>query len=699
VIESDAPDGITYTWSVRGTGVQTGLDAAGNTYTPTEADEGKAISVAVSFTDTHGFAEQGAASAGTVQESPTENAAISLSGLTNGNAVEGQKVTASVIESDAPDHGITYTWSVGGTGVQTGLDAAGNTYTPTEADEGKAISVAVSFTDTHDFAESGSVSAGKVQEGPTNDLVATLNSTTAQQGTTIQVTGVSDGGIVASTGLSYAWQESSDGGLHWTTVGIHSSFTPVEAQEGKLLQLVVNYADASGTESRTYSLGVPNDLTATLDATTAQQGSTIHVTGAADGGSAISSGLSYAWQESSDGGSHWTTVGTHSSYTPVAADAGDLLQVVVTYVDSGENESVTDSLGVVASAKEWAGGSHSWGTSSQWSPSGAPASSDDTVVDANGSGAGNSAYKVTVDQASAAHSLVVSDGRATVEIVKDGTLTLGGNLSVEAGTFQIDAGATLKDVAASATIAGAFSDNGTVEAALGTLEVASTSISGAGKFKIDAGSTLQLDHADSLNVVFADTGKLILLDPAHFTGTISDSTGSMIASDVVDLAGFDTHASVTYSGTTAGGAVTVREVGHTTAVLHVGANSTHWSAPVSDSQGGILIHDPPDGGTPTTDATNSVAESTAPASQGFANGSDGFVFRPHMGKDINADHFHGTDLDHIDHSRIANAAGLQVATNDDGHGNSAFIPDVPGCALSDLLKAQLSLHHSDFHFL
>ena len=192
VNETDAPaSGITYTWTVGGTQVKTGIDAAGATYTPTEADEGKTISVAVSFTDSHGFAEHGTTSAGTVQESPTENASISLSGLTAGNAVEGQQITASVTETDAPATGITYTWTVGGIAVKTGTDAAGATYTPTEADEGKTISVAVSFTDTHGFAEHGSTSAGTVQESPTENasiLLSGLTSGNAVEGQQITAT-------------------------------------------------------------------------------------------------------------------------------------------------------------------------------------------------------------------------------------------------------------------------------------------------------------------------------------------------------------------------------------------------------------------------------------------------------------------------------------------------------------------------------
>jgi hypothetical protein len=593
---------------------------------------------------------------------------------------------------------------------------AGLTYTPaTEFNGSDSLHVTVTSKDgSNTSATKGTASTAiTVNDGP-NDLVATLDHTTAQQGVTMHVTGVKDGGITVSDGVSYKWQESSNNGSTWQTVGTGSSYTPGESDEGKLMQLVVTYVDAGGSESSTYNLGMPNDLTATLDSTTAQQGVAIHVTSVDDGGTTESRGLSYAWQVSSDGGQHWTTVGTNSSYTPV--NDGELLQVVVNYVDSGENESVTDSLGIVAPAKVWGGGSQDWQTAGQWTSFGAPTSSDDAVVGASGT------YTVRISHNAVAHSLIVTDSGATVEVVEGNTLTLGGNLT-SAGAFKIDAGGTLKDIAASATITGAFTDNGTIEAGGGTLEIAGTAAtSSSGKFKIDAGATLQLDHADSLNVAFTASGTLVLKDPAHFTGTISDSGGSLTAADVIDLAGFDASASVKYSGTTSGGTVTVSEAGHTKAVLNVGANSTHWSAPVTDNHGGILIHDPPDDASaPTTDdgaapASGSQAVSGVVATDpGPAPGtivanapnqtltgssaSDTFVFNfTDVGHNTVTNFHPDTDTLQFSGTVFANAQAALNATQDDGHGNTVVALDAHDTiTLTAVLKAQL--HTADFHFV
>lgn len=69
--DPDAPasSAITYTWKAAGSTVAVG--AGLNTYTPSESDEGKALTLDVSFTDTHGFAEgANGSSAGTVAAIP-----------------------------------------------------------------------------------------------------------------------------------------------------------------------------------------------------------------------------------------------------------------------------------------------------------------------------------------------------------------------------------------------------------------------------------------------------------------------------------------------------------------------------------------------------------------------------------------------------------------------------------------------------
>ena len=353
--ETDAPaSGITYTWTVGGSPVKTGIDAAGATYTPTEADEGKAISVAVSFTDTHGFAEHGTTSAGTVQESPTENASISLSGLTGGNAVEGQQITATVTETDAPATGITYTWTVGGVAVKTGTDAAGATYTPTEADEGKTISVAVSFTDSHGFAEHGTTSAGTVQESPTENASISLSGLTAGnavegQQITVSVTETD----APATGITYTW---TVGGVavKTGTDAAGATYTPTEADEGKTISVAVSFTDSHGfAEHGSTSAGTVQEsptenasiLLSGLTSGNAVEGQ--QITASVNETDAPATGITYTWTV----GGVAVKTGTDAAgatYTPTEADEGKTISVAVSFTDShGFSEHGTTSAGTV----------------------------------------------------------------------------------------------------------------------------------------------------------------------------------------------------------------------------------------------------------------------------------------------------------------------------------------------------------------
>ncbi len=254
---------VTYSWQTQNNDNQWNEIGSGSSYTPTETDEGHSLRLVTTYAADSSGSESTTVGFGTVQESPTENASIVLSGLTGGNAVEGQQITAVVNEGDAAGvSDITYTFQTSTDNGVTWTPAQsgpGNTYTPTETDEGSQLQVQVSFTDSHGFAETGATSAGTVQESVTGDLVATLDSTSATEGTPINVTGVTDGGLAVASGVTYDWLVSNDNGATWAEAnGVNggSSYTPVAADDGQLLHLTVSLAnDPTGTESSIYDLG------------------------------------------------------------------------------------------------------------------------------------------------------------------------------------------------------------------------------------------------------------------------------------------------------------------------------------------------------------------------------------------------------------------------------------------------------------
>ena len=70
-----------------------------------------------------------------------------LSGGSTGSPVEGKQITATITDGGLAVSSATYMWKVAGATVQSG---SANTYTPTEADEGKALTLDVSFNDPAD---------------------------------------------------------------------------------------------------------------------------------------------------------------------------------------------------------------------------------------------------------------------------------------------------------------------------------------------------------------------------------------------------------------------------------------------------------------------------------------------------------------------------------------------------------------------
>ena len=125
--------------------------ATGTTYALTQADVGKAISVRASYTDGGGKAESVTSTAtsnvANVNDAPTGAPTIT------GTATQGQTLTADTSSiADADGLGtVSYQWQANDTDI---TDATGATYTLTQAEVGKTITVIASYTDDHGTFES-----------------------------------------------------------------------------------------------------------------------------------------------------------------------------------------------------------------------------------------------------------------------------------------------------------------------------------------------------------------------------------------------------------------------------------------------------------------------------------------------------------------------------------------------------------------
>jgi hypothetical protein len=158
---------VSYQWRADGTNIS---GATSTTFTLTQAQVGKAITVVGSYTDGFSTAESIASSAtaavANVNDSPTGSVTIS------GTPTQGQILTAANTLADVDGMGtVSYQWRADGTNIS---GATSSTFTLTNAQVGKTISVVASYTDTLGTVES-KVSSATVAVKILNDAPSTKN--------------------------------------------------------------------------------------------------------------------------------------------------------------------------------------------------------------------------------------------------------------------------------------------------------------------------------------------------------------------------------------------------------------------------------------------------------------------------------------------------------------------------------------------
>jgi Carboxypeptidase regulatory-like domain len=223
--------------------------ATESTYTLVAADVGKAISVTVTGTKT-GYLSHAESSAATdpVAALTMTSAKPQITGV----AKVGVKLTATVTGWDPTDAQLSYAWAANGVAI---AGATANTFTPTQAQLGKAISVTV--TGTKPGYEQASATSDQTAAVMTDRIIGSTPrlSGTAKVGYRLTATA----GTWTPTGVALSYQWYASGAAVSGATGPSFLLTP--AQLGKAMSVTI-----TGTASGYSSVSMPSARTAAVAA-------------------------------------------------------------------------------------------------------------------------------------------------------------------------------------------------------------------------------------------------------------------------------------------------------------------------------------------------------------------------------------------------------------------------------------------------
>ena len=342
-----------------------------------DADEGKTLSVRVSFIDRLGYAESlTSASVGTVAAAPPSNNAATGVPTIIGTAEVGQMLTADASNIGDSD-GLTnvvyqYQWLADdGSSVTEISGATGATYTLQATDEAATIKVQVSFSDDLDNEESLiSAAVGPVAAAPPVNSRATgalTISGTAQVGQmlTADTSGITDGDGLTNVVYQYQWLADDGSSVTEISGATGATYTLQATDEAATIKVQVSFSDDLDNEESLISAAVgpvaaapPVNSRATGALTisgTAQVGQMLTADTSNIGDSDGLTNVVYQYQWLADDGSSVTEISgaTGSTYTLQATDEGATIKVQVSFSDDADNpESLTSTATAVVAAPE-----------------------------------------------------------------------------------------------------------------------------------------------------------------------------------------------------------------------------------------------------------------------------------------------------------------------------------------------------------
>ncbi|MFM9969186.1 MAG: putative Ig domain-containing protein [Burkholderiales bacterium] len=174
-----------------------------------------------------------------------------------GTATQGQTLTASIgtlVDTDGIG-ALSLQWKAGGINIP---GATGITLVPSQAEVGKTISIAATYTDLNGTAESAgsnvTAAVTNVNDAPTG-AVGISGIVAARHGLGAHIGSLTDlDGLSSSTVLTYQWQSSTGGGAFSNISGANgATLFLTEANIGNQYRVIANYTDGQGASETSTS--------------------------------------------------------------------------------------------------------------------------------------------------------------------------------------------------------------------------------------------------------------------------------------------------------------------------------------------------------------------------------------------------------------------------------------------------------------
>ena len=226
--------------------------ATGSSYTLAEDDEGKTIKVTVSFADDAGNPE-------TLTSDPTGDVAAKPNTQATGAPTIGGIArvgetltvdTSGIADADGLTQAVfAYQWLADDVEI---AGASGSGYTLTKAEQGKTITVTVTFTDDAGNEESLPSAATDAVAAAANSRATGLPSIsgTAQVGETLtaDTSGIADADGLTNVLYSYQWIQNDGSDDAEIAGATGDTYTLADRDEGKTIKVRVSFTDDANDE-------------------------------------------------------------------------------------------------------------------------------------------------------------------------------------------------------------------------------------------------------------------------------------------------------------------------------------------------------------------------------------------------------------------------------------------------------------------